>query len=178
MVLWSNLKWRVCKGSLKWLRRSGIGCCLSMEEVDNAPASSGRARLPAGDPQTPERTGLRREKGNGLQRCRTACDRLIQPGCFLTRQVDEIQLSHITVHRDTLLEKRRGCSDKALINLDFYSQHMWSEHILGKACLDYFTYVDFIVRQGVTDDVELERAERLRELLNGHGVAWNKTRSS
>lgn len=154
-----------------------------MEEVDNPPASSCRARLPAGDPQTPEKTGLRREKGNGLQRCTTAtCDRLIQPGCFLFLhgQVGEKQLRCIPVHTDTQSEKRGNSSDQGLDHLSFlplcYSQQMWSEHILGIVCLDHFTDVDFIVRQGVTDDVELEHAERLRELLHGHGVAWNQRR--
>lgn len=47
---------------------------------------------------------------------------------------------------------------------------------VGKVCLHHFTNVNLIIGQGVTDDVELERAECLGELLDGHRVACNKAK--
>lgn len=91
--------------------------------------------------------------------------------------VQGMKNSSIIIHRDVLLEERRSCSDEAPANLAFHSQQIWSEQILRKAHWDHFTYVDLIVCQGVTDDVELERAQCLRELLNSNRVAWNKTTS-
>lgn len=145
-----------------------------MEEVDNPPASSCQAPLPAGDPQTPETTGLRREKEGRWVTVVTSSwqtDTSWAP----PDTVQWVKNSSIMIHRDVLLEGRRSCSEQALDNLAFHSQQIWSEYILRKAHKDRFTYVDLIVCQRVTDDVELECAQRLRELLNSNRVAWNET---
>lgn len=38
----------------------------------------------------------------------------------------------------------------------------------------YLTNVNLIIRQGVTDDVELEHAESLGKLLHSQGIAYKK----